>query len=64
MKPSVSSGNKQATVLGAGLGIACAIFDASPAVVYGVAFSAVGLLVWINLGPAEGHPLRFLRRRP
>jgi hypothetical protein len=63
MKRSVVKENRQAMVLGALLGLACAILGASPAVIYGISFAAVGLFVWINLGPAEGHPLRYLRRR-
>lgn len=51
-------------LLGAVLGIVFAIVDASPAVIYGVSFAAVGLFVWFKLGPRGAHPLRFLRRRP
>lgn len=63
MKLSVSKELRQAMTLGAVLGLASAIFDASASVVYGASFALVAVLVWVHLGPPEGHPLRYLRRR-
>jgi hypothetical protein len=63
MKLSVSKETRQAMIMGAVLGTVCAILDASAAVIYAVTITAVGILIWIHLGPPEGHPLRYLRRR-
>lgn len=49
-------------LMGAVLGVVCLILDASPPVIYAIAYAAVGLFVWTHLGPPEGHPLRYLRR--
>jgi hypothetical protein len=63
MKLSVSKETRQAMLMGAVLGTVCAVLDASAAVIYAVTFAAVGIFVWIHLGPPGGHPLRYLRRR-
>jgi hypothetical protein len=63
MKRSVSKETRQAMIMGAVLGTVCAILDASAPVIYAVTYTAIGIFIWIHLGPPEGHPLRYLRRR-